>query len=217
MFTVKAASLDRNVVTLDQLEQIVDSFRFTQEVDKKPKIDGNSIKIKITNTNYSPNNVGYLLFYEYTFIYNRRSDDEIKLIRQGFGQGVEVHRQNATLFITKSFDGGQLLFSKIPNPILIDNPSSDRSIYRVNSNDQAYLNSPPLVDYEYVTYYQENKPATVGNNSCGSGVDPIAACAAGLVTINKEMINLSCNADSNSVHHCDDIVKRLTVRSVGLD
>ena len=128
-----------------------------------------------------------------------------------------MKRGTAILLIGVALDGGQMLFNKIPNPVLITNPSSDRPIYRVNSNDQAYLNSPPLVDYEYVTYYQENKPATVGNNSCGSGVDPIAACAAGLVTINKEMINLSCNADSNSVHHCDDIVKRLTVRSVGLD
>lgn len=214
LFTVRAASLDENIITLNHLGQIIDSFRFVKEADRTPRLEGNTIKINITNPHYSPNKEGYFLFYEYTFSYDRRPDDIIDPIKQGYGQGLEIKRAATTLSIAVVFDGGQVLYDRIPNPVTIHNPLSDSLIYRITSVDQAYIDKSfyDNRDFAYVSQYQENKPAMVGSNSCGQSVDPIAACSGPGVSISKNNINLYCRADSNTVFNCDDIVKSLEIK-----
>ncbi len=186
-------------------------------VDSVPTVQGNTIKINVVNPHYSPNNEGISEVYEYTFTYERRSDDIISPSRQGFNKGLEIKRGTAILLIGVAFDGGQMLFNKIPNPVPIDNPMSDNQIHRVTSKDLAYSYQTPFQDYDYVSYYQENKPAMIGTNSCGQSIDPIAACSMGSVSVKDSIIVLSCNADSDSVYNCDDIVKSLSVHSIGLE
>lgn len=218
LFTVKAASLDTSIVSLMDLEQIIDRFRFVQEIDKTPKIEGNTITITVTNPYYGPNKEGYALFYDFTLSYDRRSDDAIQ--PSEFGQGITITRAPARLSIGFGFEDGQVIYEKIPNVVIISNPKlSNAPIYRLTSIVEAYTNQPPIpLDYyRYVSQYQENKPAMVGSNSCGESVDPVAACSMGSVSGKDSIIGLSCNADSDSVYNCDDIVKSLTVRKVGLD